>query len=73
MSLLLFYLVYDLIFPLSFSRVRRLIKNYLPSKMGGGPSDTKLYSVLGDGDEVNSLFADDDMFLDDNGLFYFFF
>lgn len=41
--------------------------------MGGGSGDTKLYSVLGDGEEVNSLFADDDMFLDDNGWLFFFF
>ena len=34
--------------------------------MGGGSGDTKLYSVLGNGDGTNSLFMDDDMFVDEN-------
>ena len=49
--------------------MRGLINTYLPASMGGGSGDTKLYSVLGDSEEVNSLFADDDMFLDENGKF----
>mmetsp|Transcript_14106 Transcript_14106/g.29604 ORF Transcript_14106/g.29604 Transcript_14106/m.29604 type:complete len:846 (+) Transcript_14106:1-2538(+) len=47
-------------------KVRGLLNTYLPKSMGGGSGDTKLYSVLGNGDGTNSLFMDDDMFVDEN-------
>merc|ERR1711862_413291 len=66
MLLLLVLIVLIIILYKTNSKVRGLINTYLPSSMGGGSGDTKLYSVLGDSDEVNSLFADDDMFIDDD-------
>ena len=43
-----------------------MMNRYLPSSMGGGSGETKMYSILGDGNTQSALFADDDdLFLDE--------